>query len=67
MLLGRCSDESCRNILQYITQSVLPDYECECQQGHHCTDMIFVAHQLVKKTRKLKSTFVLFIDLNALW
>ena len=50
--------------LRYITESVLPDSECEFHQGQSCTDMIFVAHQLVKKTRKYKSTFVLFVDLN---
>ena len=51
--------------LQCIAESVLPDSQCGFQQGRSCTDMIFVAHQLVEKTREHNSLlFVLFVDLR---
>ena len=60
-LLGRIVQER----LQCITESVLPDSQCGFRQGRGCSDMIFVARQLVEKAREHNSLlFVLFVDLK---
>ena len=60
-LLGQIIQER----LQYIAESVLPDSQCGFRQGRGCSDMIFVARQLVEKTREHDSLlFVLFVDLK---
>ena len=51
--------------LQSIAESVIPDSQCGFRQGRSCSDMIFVARQLVEKTREHNSLlFVLFVDLK---
>ena len=60
-LLGRIVQER----LQCIAESVLPDSQCGFQRGRGCSDMIFVARQLVEKAREHNSLlFVLFVDLK---
>ena len=60
-LLGRIVQER----LQCIAESVLPDSQCGFRRGRGCSDMIFVARQLVEKAREHNSLlFVLFVDLK---
>ena len=49
--------------LQCIAESMLPDSQCEIQWGQGCSDMIFVACQIVEKTREHNSLlFILFVE-----
>ncbi len=51
--------------LQVIAEEILPDSQCGFRKGRGCTDMIFVARQLVEKCREHDDTlFVLFVDLR---
>ena len=48
-----------------IAEEILPDSQCGFRKGRGCTDMIFVARQLVEKCREHDDTlFVLFVDLR---
>ena len=63
--------------LQVIAEQLLPDSQCGFRRGRGCVDMIFVARQLMEKTREHEdSLFMMFVDLkkaydsvprNALW
>ena len=54
--------------LQEITEKVLPDSQCGFRKGRGCVDMIFVARQLVEKTRERDDAlFVLFVDLKKVY
>ena len=51
--------------LQVIAEELLPDSQCGFRKGRGCTDMIFVARQLVEKCREHDDAlFVLFVDLR---
>ena len=51
--------------IQVIAEEILPDSQCGFRKGRGCTDMIFVARQLVEKCREHDDTlFVLFVDLR---
>ena len=51
--------------LQVLAKEVLPESQCGFRKGRGCIDMIFVARQLVEKSREHDvSLFVLFIDLR---
>ena len=51
--------------LKLVAEDVLPDSQCGFRAGRGCTDMIFVARQLVEKAREHHSDlFVLFVDLK---
>ena len=51
--------------LQVIAKKILPDSQCGFRKGRGCTDMTFVARQLVEKCREHDDTlFVLFVDLR---
>ena len=50
-LLGRIVQER----LQCIAESVLPNSKCGFRRGWGCSDMIFVARQLVEKAREHNS------------
>ena len=63
--------------LQVTVEGLLSDSQCGFRRGQSCVDMIFVARQLIEKTREHEdSLFVMFVDLkkaydsvprNALW
>ena len=60
-VLGRIVQER----LQVIAESLLSDSQCGFRRGRGCVDMIFVARQLMEKTREHEdSLFVLFVDLK---
>ena len=51
--------------IQVIAEEILPDSQCGFRKGRGCTDMIFVARQLVEICREHNDTlFVLFVDLR---
>ena len=51
--------------LQMIAEKILPESQCGFRVGRGCVDMIFVARQLMEKTRKHDdSLFTLFMDLR---
>ena len=63
--------------MQVIAEGLLSDSQCGFRRGHGCVDMIFVARQLMEKTREHEdSLFMTFTGLkkaydsvprNALW
>ena len=51
--------------LQVIAEGLLPDSQCGFRRGCGFVDMIFVARQLMEKTREHEdSLFMMFIDLK---
>ena len=51
--------------LQVIAERTLPDSQCGFRKGRGCCDMLFVARQLLEKTREHHDTmFTLFVDLR---
>ena len=51
--------------LQAIAEDILPESQCGFRKGRGCTDMIFVARQLVEKCREHNDAlFALFVDLR---
>ena len=51
--------------LQVLAKEVLPESQCGFRKGRGCVDMIFVARQLVEKSREHNdSLFILFVDLR---
>ena len=51
--------------LQVIAEWLLPDSQCGFRRGSGCVDMIFVARQLMEKTREHEdSLFMMFVDLK---
>ena len=49
--------------LQSLAEDVLPDSQCGFRKGRGCTDMIFVARQLIEKSVEHASElYVLFVD-----
>ena len=59
-VVGKTSAQVIQDHLQVIAEGLLPDFQCGFWRGRWCVDMIFVARQLLKKTRD--SLFVMFID-----
>ena len=48
-----------------IAKGLLPDSQCGFHKGRGCTDMIFVARQLMEKTQEHGDhLFLLFVDLK---
>jgi len=48
-----------------VAEKVLPELQCGFRKGRGCVDMVFVASQLVEKSREHdESLFVLFVDLQ---
>ena len=59
-VLGRIIQER----LQVIAEGLLSDSQCGFQREQGCVDMIFMARQLIEKTREHEdSLFVMFVDL----
>ena len=51
--------------LQAIAEGILPESQCGFRKGRGCTDMIFVARQLVEKCHEHNDAlFALFVDLR---
>lgn len=51
--------------LEQIADRVIPESESGFRKGRECTDMIFVARQLVEKTREHNDILnMLFVDLK---
>ncbi len=51
--------------LQVIAERILPESQCDCRKGRGCCDMIFVARQLLEKSREHhESLFTLFVELR---
>ena len=60
-LFGRILQER----LQVLAESLLPESQCGFRKGRGCTDMIYVARQLLEKTREHDDKlYVLFVDLK---
>ena len=76
-VVGKVFGRIIHSRLQNAAEDILPDSQCGFRQGRGCTDMIFVARQLVEKTLEHDySLYILFVDLrkaydsvprNALW
>ena len=48
-----------------IAEKLLPDWQCGFRRERSCVDMIFVARQLMEKTREHEdSVFMMFVDLK---
>jgi len=64
-VVGKIFGRIVQNRLQAIAEGLLPDSQCGFRKGRGCTDMIFVARQLMEKTREHgDSLFLLFVDLK---
>ena len=60
-VMGRVFQER----LQVIAEELLPDSQCKFWRVKGCMDMIFVARQLMEKTREHEdSLFMMFADLK---
>ena len=60
-ILGRIVKER----LEVIADKVLPESQSGFRKGCGCVDMVFVARQLVEKTREHNDTlYMLFVDLK---
>ena len=76
-VVGKVMGRIIQERLQVIAEQLLPDSQCGFRRGRGCVDMIFVARQLMEKTREHEdSLFMMFVDLkkaydsvprNALW
>ena len=72
-VMGRIIQEQ----LQVIAEGLLPGSQCSFQKGRGCVNMVFVARQLMEKTREHEDSLsMMFVDLkkaynsvprNALW
>jgi len=48
--------------LQVIAEGILPNSQCGFWRRRGCVSMIFVARQLLEKTREHDSLFIMFIE-----
>ena len=64
-VVGKVFARIIQNRLQAIAEDILPESQCGFRRGRGCTDMVFVARQLVEKCREHNDTlYVLFVDLK---
>ena len=64
-VVGKICGTIVRNRLLVIAEGLHPDSQCGFRKGRGCTDMIFVARQLMEKTREHgDSLFLRFVDLK---
>ena len=64
-VIGKLFAQIIQDHLQVIAEGLLPDSQCGFQSGRGCVDIIFVAVQLLEKTREHgDSLFIMFIDLK---
>ena len=64
-MVGKVLGRIIQDRLKLVVKDVLPDTQCGFRAGRGCTDMIFVARQLVEKAWEHHSDlFVLFAGLK---
>ena len=64
-VVGKVFARIIQNRLQAIAEDILPESQCGFRRGRGCTDMVFVARQLVEKCREHNDTlYILFVDLR---
>ena len=64
-VVGKVFAKIVQERLQIIANKVLPESQCGFRRGRECTDMIFVARQLIEKADEHGGAlFILFIDLQ---
>ena len=64
-MVGKIFGRILQDRLQVVAEKVLPESQCGFRKMRGCVDMVFVARQLVEKTREHNdSLFVLFVDLK---
>ena len=64
-VVGKVFAQVIQERLQIIAERILPDSQCCFRKGRGCCDMIFVARQLLEKTREHhESLFTPFVDLR---
>ena len=64
-VVGKIFGRIVQNRLKVIAEGLLPDSQCGFRKGRGCTDVIFVARQLMEKTREHGgSLFLLLVDLK---
>ena len=55
-VVGKVFARIIQNRLQAIAEDILPESQCGFRRGRGCTDMVFVARQLVEKCREHNDT-----------
>ena len=64
-IVGKVFARILQERLQKVVEDTLLDSQCGFRKGRGCVDMIFVARQIVEKTREHNSTlYILFVDLR---
>ena len=64
-VVGKLFARILQNRLQEIAEDVLPESQCGFRKGRGCTDMIYVARQLIEKSFEHDSPlYALFVDLK---
>ena len=64
-VVGKILARIVKERLEGIAESVLPESQSGFRKGRGCVDMIFIARQLVEKTREHNDTlYMLFVDLK---
>ena len=64
-VVGKILARIVKERLEGIAESVLPESQSGFRKGRSCVDMIFIARQLVEKTREHNDTlYMLFVDLK---
>ena len=64
-VVGKLFARILKERLEKIADRVLPESQCGFRKGRGCVDMIFVARQLIEKTREHDDVlFMLFVDLK---
>ena len=64
-VVGKILARIVKERLESIAESVLPESQSGFRKGRGCVDMIFIARQLVEKTREHNDTlYMLFVDLK---
>ena len=64
-VVGKVLGRIVQGRLQVIAEKILPESQSGFRKGRGCTDMIFVARQLVKKAREHGESLYVFVDLKA--
>ena len=64
-MVGKLFARIIQERLQSLAEKVLAESQCGFRKGRGCSDMIFVARQLLEKSREHQSSlFTLFVDLK---
>ena len=61
-VVGKVFARIIQNRLQAIAEDILPESQCGFRRGRGCTDMVFVARQLVREHND--TLYILFVDLK---